>query len=37
MEVSRLERLGWKAKVTLEEGLFLTYEWFLAHQENFRK
>jgi len=37
MDVSRLERLGWKAKVSLEEGLTATYEWFLAYQDDYRK
>jgi len=37
MDVSRLERLGWKAKTTLEGGLKMTYEWFLLHQDGFRK
>ena len=37
MDVSRLERLGWKAKISLEEGLTQTYAWFLANQDNFRK
>ncbi|WP_319558017.1 GDP-L-fucose synthase [Thiomicrorhabdus sp.] len=37
MDVSRLERLGWKAKITLEEGLNQTYQWFLAHQDDYRK
>lgn len=36
MDVSRLERLGWKAKVSLEVGLTKTYAWFLEHQDNFR-
>jgi len=36
MDVSRLERLGWKAQTTLEEGLTSTYEWFLAHQDDYR-
>ena len=37
MNVSRLEKLGWKAKVSLKEGLKMTYQWFLDHQETFRK
>ena len=36
MDVSRLERLGWKAQISLEEGLTKTYAWFLENQENFR-
>ncbi|WP_044408483.1 GDP-L-fucose synthase [Thiomicrospira microaerophila] len=36
MDVSRLERLGWKAKISLEEGLTTTYAWFLENQDSFR-
>jgi len=36
MDVSRLERLGWKAKTSLEEGLNRTYAWFLENQDSFR-
>jgi len=36
MDVSRLERLGWKAKTSLTEGLQKTYQWFLKHQNDFR-
>jgi len=37
MNVSRLKSLGWQYKVSLEQGLTETYEWFLANQDNFRK
>ena len=36
LNVSKLEKLGWKAGITLEEGLQSTYQWFLAHQDDFR-
>jgi len=36
MDVSRLERLGWKSKTTLEEGLERTYVWILGNQHGFR-
>ncbi|MCA0935167.1 GDP-L-fucose synthase [Vibrio alginolyticus] len=37
MDVSRLASLGWKASIDLDNGLKLTYEWFLANQDSFRK
>lgn len=37
MDVSRLADLGWQYKISLEEGLGQTYQWFLANQDNFRK
>jgi GDP-L-fucose synthase len=37
MDVSRLESLGYKAKVSLRDGLAGTYQWFLNNQDNFRK
>ncbi|MFT5716076.1 MAG: GDP-L-fucose synthase [Oleiphilaceae bacterium] len=36
MDVSRLENLGWKASVSLEDGLTRAYQWFLDNQDNFR-
>jgi GDP-L-fucose synthase len=33
MDVSRLESLGWKASISLEEGLASTYDWFLKQSE----
>jgi GDP-L-fucose synthase len=31
MDVSRLERLGWKATINLERGIADTYAWYLDH------
>ena len=32
LDVSRLEGLGWRASIGLEEGLSRTYQWFLENQ-----
>lgn len=37
MDVSKLASLGWKYSISLREGLVMTYAWFLAHQDNYRK
>jgi len=37
MDVSRIEKLGWKASIQLKEGLDMTYQWFLDNQGEFRK
>ena len=31
LDVSRLEALGWKAKIQLREGLDATYKWYVEH------
>jgi len=36
MDVTRLSTLGWKSEVELEEGLTLTYAWFLKNVEKLR-
>jgi len=36
LDVSKLNQLGWYAKIPLKQGLPETYEWFLAHQKDFR-
>jgi GDP-L-fucose synthase len=30
LDVSKLSKLGWRAQITLEDGLRSTYEWWLA-------
>ena len=37
MNVDRLADLGWRYQVSLEQGLAKTYQWFLAHQGEYRK
>ena len=32
LDVSRLSKLGWKAKIPLEEGIRSTYQWWLEHR-----
>jgi len=36
MDVSRLEQLGWKARISLKEGLHHTWRWFLDNAESAR-
>lgn len=36
LDVSRVRKLGWSAKISLKEGLQKTYRWFLQHEENYR-
>ena len=37
MNVSRLKSLGWQSSISLKEGISITYQWFLNHQEKVRK
>lgn len=37
MDVSRLDRMGWRAKISLADGLRETYDWFLAHGDDIRR
>lgn len=37
MDVNRLKSLGWHYGIELKQGLEQTYDWFLDHQESFRK
>ena len=36
MDVTRLERLGWTASISLERGIAETYHWFLSNVEQLR-
>lgn len=36
MDVGRLARMGWQARITLEEGLRETYAWFVQNQSTIR-
>jgi GDP-L-fucose synthase len=36
MDVKRLSSFGWKASVSLDEGLKRSYEWFLLNQNTLR-
>ena len=29
LDCSRIHSIGWKAKTSLDEGLYLTYQWYL--------
>jgi GDP-L-fucose synthase len=37
LDVSRMTALGWKASTPLEQGLALTYEWFVANEDRLRQ
>jgi GDP-L-fucose synthase len=36
LDVTRLHRLGWRHRISLEEGLATTYGWFLQHHDSLR-
>ncbi len=36
MDVNRLAGMGWRASISLEQGVTETYRWFLDHQGDFR-
>lgn len=36
MDVSKLSQAGWKAKISLEDGIRMTYSWFLENQGSLR-
>ena len=36
LDVRRLNELGWSAKISVAEGIPMTYRWFLDHQDDYR-
>lgn len=36
MDVTRVNKLGWSSKISLEEGLRATYSWYLENQKDLR-
>jgi GDP-L-fucose synthase len=37
MDISKMHELGWKHQVDLEQGIQMTYDWFLKNIENIKK
>lgn len=37
LNVDKLSQLGWRAGTELEKGIRVTYQWFLDHQDSFRR
>ena len=37
MDVSKMEKQGWKAKISLEDGIKTTYSWFLEHAHSYKQ
>ncbi|BAK65692.1 GDP-L-fucose synthase [Sphingobium sp. SYK-6] len=37
MDVRRLASMGWRAKISLSQGIESTYRWFLKNRDNFRE
>lgn len=36
LDVSKINKLGWSASISLEQGLKSTYDWYLENQDSFR-
>ena len=37
MDVTKMAIAGWNAKIELEEGIKVTYEWFLQNENSFKE
>lgn len=36
LDMSRMQCMGWQARISLSDGIASTYEWFLRNQDNYR-
>ncbi len=36
LDVSRLRRLGWKARISLRDGIEQTYEWYVSKKADYK-
>ncbi|GAV23968.1 GDP-L-fucose synthase [Carboxydothermus pertinax] len=37
LDISKLKAFGWEAKISLEEGIKSTYQWYLENEENIKR
>ncbi len=37
LDVTKLKKAGWQAKINLKEGVKMTYQWFLDNEDNYRQ
>jgi GDP-L-fucose synthase len=37
LDVTKIAQAGWKAKIKLEDGIKITYQWFLENQNSFKE
>lgn len=37
LDVSKLEKAGWKASIQLKQGIQSTYDWFVSNKDNYKK
>ena len=37
LDITRISQIGWRPRISLEDGLRDTYEWFKAHQHDVRR
>jgi GDP-L-fucose synthase len=37
MDISKMHALGWKHNIELEEGIQITYDWFLENRDSYKE